>query len=573
MGFVARGCVMSLKRFLLVRLGRLLTYPVRRQLRQFEVACETPEAVQNALLFRILRTQAETQFGRDHAFARITTVAEYRRNVPVAPYERVAPYIEKVQHGDTRALLADHRVLMFALTSGTTASRKLIPVTDAYLAAYRRGWNMWGVKMYRENRGRRIAMRPIVQLGGDPEEFRTPAGIPCGNLSGYTAMVQKRLIKWMYAVPYVTGKIKDAKSRYYVALRFSIGRNVSQLMAANPSTLIQLARTLDAEKEHLLRDLRDGTLRSDLDLPPEVRAYLAPRAKANAARAAELSAIAEKLGRLYPMDVWSPESTIINCWTGGSMGPYLRQLPQYFGEPPVHDLGLLASEGRFTIPLTGGTASGVLDIWSHYFEFIPEGEIDSPQPTVLGAHELTEGKSYFILPTTAYGLYRYHISDLIRVTGFYGRTPLVEFLGKGHRFANLTGEKLSEYHVTKAMDTVAKRVPQPITAYSVAPIWDDRQPYYAIFLEEPDATDESLLKQFLAAFDTQLGIENVEYAAKRESGRLGPLRAAIIPGGTWVKWDRDRLAQTGGSPEQYKHPCLIGDLKFRETMSVVREVL
>lgn len=564
---------MSLKRFLLVRLGRLLTYPVRRQLRQFEVACETPEAVQNALLFRILRTQAETQFGRDHAFARITTVAEYRRNVPVAPYERVAPYIEKVQHGDTRALLADHRVLMFALTSGTTASRKLIPVTDAYLAAYRRGWNMWGVKMYRENRGRRIAMRPIVQLGGDPEEFRTPAGIPCGNLSGYTAMVQKRLIKWMYAVPYVTGKIKDAKSRYYVALRFSIGRNVSQLMAANPSTLIQLARTLDAEKEHLLRDLRDGTLRSDLDLPPEVRAYLAPRAKANAARAAELSAIAEKLGRLYPMDVWSPESTIINCWTGGSMGPYLRQLPQYFGEPPVHDLGLLASEGRFTIPLTGGTASGVLDIWSHYFEFIPEGEIDSPQPTVLGAHELTEGKSYFILPTTAYGLYRYHISDLIRVTGFYGRTPLVEFLGKGHRFANLTGEKLSEYHVTKAMDTVAKRVPQPITAYSVAPIWDDRQPYYAIFLEEPDATDESLLKQFLAAFDTQLGIENVEYAAKRESGRLGPLRAAIIPGGTWVKWDRDRLAQTGGSPEQYKHPCLIGDLKFRETMSVVREVL
>ena len=35
--------------------------------------------------------------------------------------------------------------------------------------------------------GRRIAMRPIVQLGGDPEEFRTPAGIPCGNLSGYTA--------------------------------------------------------------------------------------------------------------------------------------------------------------------------------------------------------------------------------------------------------------------------------------------------------------------------------------------------------------------------------------------------
>jgi hypothetical protein len=563
---------MSFKRFLLVRLGRLITYPIRRQLRQFEAACTDPQTVQTELLFRILRTQADTQFGRDHHFAAIRTLADYRRSVPVAPYEYVAPYIEKVQRGQTRALLTDSRILMFALTSGTTASRKLIPVTAAYLAAYRRGWNMWGVKMYRDNRGRRIAMRPIVQMAGDPEEFRTPAGIPCGNLSGYTAMVQKRLIRWMYAVPYVTGKIKDAKARYYVALRFAVGRNVSQFMAANPSTLVQLARTLDAEKEHLLRDLHDGTLRDDLDIPTDIRAFLTPRLKKDPSRARELGRIAEKHGRLYPMDVWPPEGTVINCWTGGSMGPYLRQLPRYYGEPPIHDLGLLASEGRFTIPLVGGTASGVLDIWSHYFEFIPEGEIDASQPTVLGAHELIEGRSYYILPTTAYGLYRYHISDLVRVTGFYGRTPEVEFLGKGHRFANLTGEKLSEYHVTRAMDAVARRIPQPVTAYSVAPVWDEQQPYYAIFLEEPDAANEALLRQFLREFDQQLGLENVEYAAKRDSGRLGPLRAALIPAGTWAKWDRDRLAQTGGSPEQYKHPCLIGDVGFSDTIGVLRQV-
>ena len=318
-------------------------------------------------------------------------------------------------------------------------------------------------------------------------------------------------------------------------------------MAANPSTLVQFARTLDAEKESLLRDLRDGTLRDDLDIPAECarmahgatrRRMLAPPAR--------LGVVAEKLGRLYPRDVWPVEGTVINTWTGGSMGPYLRQLPQYYGEPPLRDLGLLASEGRMTIPLEAGTSSGVLDIWSHYFEFIPEGEIDSPQPTVLGAHELSEGRSYYIVPTTCYGLYRYHISDLVRVTGFYGRTPLIEFLGKGHRFANLTGEKLSEYHVTKAVDAVARRVLLSVAAYSLAPIWDDRQPYYGVFLEEPDATDEALLKRFLREFDKQLGEENVEYAAKRDSGRLGPLRAELIPAGAWSAWDRDRLAQTGG---------------------------
>jgi hypothetical protein len=272
------------------------------------------------------------------------------------------------------------------------------------------------------------------------------------------------------------------------------------------------------------------------------------------------------------MDVWPPEATVINTWTGGSMGPYLRQLPRYYGEPPVRDLGLLASEGRMTIPFANHTASGVLDIWSHYFEFIPEGEIDSPQPTVLGAHELQEGRSYYILPTTLYGLYRYHISDLVRVTGFYGRTPEVEFLGKGHRFANLTGEKLSEYHVTRAVDAAAKRVPQPLTAYSLAPVWDDARPYYALFLEEPDAADAAQLARFLAELDRTLGEENVEYGSKREGNRLGPVRAALLPAGAWAAWDRDRLAKTGGSAEQYKHPCLIGDLAFRASMPVTREV-
>ena len=123
------------------------------------------------------------------------------------------------------------------------------------------------------------------------------------------------------------------------------------------------------------------------------------------------------------------------------------------------------------------------------------------------------------------------------------------------------------------MDAVARRVPQPVTAYSVGPVWDDKQPYYAIYLEEPDAADEPRLKRFLTEFDTQLGVENVEYAAKREGARLGALRAAVIPAGRWAEWDRERLARTGGSPEQYKHPCLIGDLKFRDTMTVLREVV
>src|SRR5688572_14622257 len=120
---------MSLKRFLLVRFGRLISYPIRRQLRLFEAACLSPEVVQTELLLGILRNQQATAFGRDHGFASVRSVADYRKAVPVKPYEYVAPYIDRVAKGETNALLSAKRVHLFALTSGTTASRKLIPVT------------------------------------------------------------------------------------------------------------------------------------------------------------------------------------------------------------------------------------------------------------------------------------------------------------------------------------------------------------------------------------------------------------------------------------------------------------
>ena len=90
---------------------------------------------------------------------------------------------------------------MFALTSGTTAARKYIPVTDQYLADYRRGWNIWGLKAFRDHP--EVQLRPIVQLSGDWDEFRTEAGIPCGAVTGLTATMQKRIIRWLYCVPAV----------------------------------------------------------------------------------------------------------------------------------------------------------------------------------------------------------------------------------------------------------------------------------------------------------------------------------------------------------------------------------
>jgi hypothetical protein len=552
-------------------LGRLLAWPTRRRLYAFDQLAQNPQSVQDALLREIIAAQADTRFGREHGFSSIRTIADFRRQAPVAPYEYVQPYIEQVQRGDTHALLADPTVLMFALTSGTTAARKFIPVTKRYLQIYRRGWNLWGLRALRAHK-REITLRPIVQLAGDPDEFRTDAGIPCGSISGFTAEVQKRLIRRQYCVPACTGRIKDATARTYVALRFSIPHAIGMLLAANPSSLVQLARLTDQYKEELLRDLADGTLNQDLDIPAVIRAELQPRLSRRPRIARRLASIAERTGRLYPKDFWNPEHLLIGTWTGGSVGPYLRQLPQYYGTTFLRDLGLIASEGRMTIPVEDNTSAGVLDITSHYFEFIPEEEGDSKQPTVLGAHELIEGRHYFILLTTAYGLYRYDIRDLVKVTGFHGRTPLLQFLGKGNSFANLTGEKLSEHHVTRAMEVVSQQHAAGPSIYSVAPVWDDVQPYYGLFVERGDEPAADRGQQFLRDFDRCLMEHNSEYASKRDSGRLGPVRLEVLAPGFWQQWDRERLRRSGGVPEQYKHPCLLGDLDFRQSAPVEEEI-
>lgn len=560
-----------LTRFLLKMIGKVVRRPVLRHLAAFEAATHRPREIQEALLRRIIAFQTDTDFGREHGFHSIRTIEDFRRQLPVAPYEYFEPYIARVRRGELRALLADPCVHMFALTSGTTAARKFIPVTPQYLADYRRGWNIWGMRIFRYDHPE-VKLRPIVQISSNWDEFRTEAGIPCGSVTGLTAEMQKRIIRWLYCVPGCTGRIQDTTAKYYVVLRLSLPLPVGMILAANPSTLVNLARAGDQQKENLIRDIHDGTLNEAVEIPGDVRAVLTRSLRRkHRNRARELEQIIRRSGTLYPRDYW-PKNCILGNWTGGSVGAYLRHFPRYFGNTPIRDVGLIASEGRMTIPVSDTTPSGVLDVTSHFFEFIPESEIGKTNLVTLAAHEVKEGEQYYILPTTAFGLYRYHIHDLVRVTGFYNQTPLIEFLSKGAHFANITGEKLSEYHVTHAMHDVLRDLDLSLTSYSLAPCWDDETPFYGLFVERGDFMNSKQACELARALDQRLQTHNVEYASKRDSGRLGAIRVELLSDGAWHEWDRQRLLKSGGSPEQYKHPYLIPDQAFRDTMPVEEEI-
>ena len=356
--------------------------------------------VQRDLLMARLARHADCQFGRDHHYSEIRTPDDFRRRVPVRGYDGNEPYIDRVRNGDVNALFGPGtEVLMFAMTSGTTDRPKTIPVTRESLHDYREGWAIWGIGTFDKHfDGLRAGLRPILQIASDWRESTTPAGIPCGAITGLTAQMQNPLVRLKYCMPVVGSRIKDIEAKYYVALRHSVHRDLGATIAANPSTLLAIARLGDREKATLIRDFADGTIDPKWDLPADVRAALRLRTRwKRKALARRLEAIVNRTGRLLPRDYW-PGLNFMANWTGGTMGAYLRSYPEVFGECPVRDVGLIASEGRMTIPIEDGTPAGVLDIRHHYFEFIPEDQVDREEPETVEAVDLVEGRNYFILP-------------------------------------------------------------------------------------------------------------------------------------------------------------------------------
>ena len=545
--------------------GLPLQHRSRLRARHFLRQAKVADRIQRELLLSRIARHADSQFGRDHAFAEIKSPADFRKRVPIAGYDRHEPYIDQVRQGNTRALFGEGTdVLMFALTSGTTNRPKTIPVTRESLKDYRDGWTIWGIMAFEAHPWiLHCGLMPILQLASDWRESFTPAGIPCGAITGLTAHMQNPLVRVTYCMPPSASKIKDVESKYYLALRLSAYRDLGATIAANPSTILAIARLGDREKETLIRDIADGTIDPKWSIPAEVLEAIKIRTRwKRKATARRLEGIVRRTGRLLPKDYW-PNLQFLANWTGGTMGAYLQGYPDYFGDRPVRDIGLIASEGRFTIPIADGTPAGVLDIARHYCEFIPEGQEGDDAPETVEAADLVEGRRYFLVPTTAGGLYRYMIHDLVRCVGFEGKAPLIEFLNKGAHFSSLTGEKLSEYQVVTAVNAAQRSLELPLKSYLVLPSWGD-PPHYNLLVEESDVADEFALDRLAAEVEEQLKRVNLEYENKRQTLRLGAIRPFRIPAGSWADFQRRRLSRSGGTVEQYKQPCLLSDLEAIE---------
>lgn len=540
--------------------GAIARRRMRRQADAFLASTANCRRTQTEVFQRLVELNAASQFHREYGLSGVRNPRDIRKILPVTNYQFFKPYIDELKIGNSAALLGpNNRLLMFSLSSGTTSDSKYIPITSQFLADYRRGWQIWGIRAFDDHPAANV--KNIVQLSSDFDRFRSASGTPCGNISGLAAAMQRRVVRFMYSIPATVAKISDPDAKYYAALRLAIADpNVGMVTTANPSTLVQMAKSADADREEIIRDIYDGTLSRKYPIDDVVRRRLKSRCgRPNRKRARELEAIIARTGQFLPRDYWA-NLDIVAVWTGGSCAAYLDTLRDAYGDVAVRDHGLSASEGRMTIPLSDHCSEGVLDISSHYFEFIPEGQYGHDNPTILEAHELEVDENYFILLTTASGFFRYDICDVVRCVDFRGTTPVLRFLHKGAHIANITGEKISESQVVEAVRLCTDEMQIRLQYFTAIPTWAET-PRYQLMIEEGDLP--SIVDADRLAVDVDLHLQklNCEYREKRQSGRLAAMTSLPLPVGTWKKMARQRLARLGGSAEQYKHPCLIPDIE------------
>ncbi|MBR0310642.1 MAG: GH3 auxin-responsive promoter family protein [Paludibacteraceae bacterium] len=482
-----------------------------------------PRRTSEQTLRGILNYAKDTVYGREHHFAEILSAkndkelyALYQQYVPAQEYEALRPYVERHKHGEANVLFPG-KPIMYATTSGTTKEPKWVPITNVYLnSVYGKMTKVW-LFNFIKNRPK-VFTGKIVSIVGKVIEGYAPDGTVFGSVSGVTQRDCPKFVKKLYASPADVFSITDYTARYYAIMRMGIERNITLIVTANPSTIVEMQNNVNEYYDQYVEDIEHGTLNKDLNISPEIRAAIQPYLKPNPERAAELRALKQKYGTVLPKHYW-PNLQILNTWKCGNTKVYLDKFKDSFPAQMLHqEFGYFSSECRFGLVLDD-TNNTVLFPHFHYYEFIEEHELESEHPHFLQLHELQQGKRYCPFVTTYAGLYRYNMNVLVEVGPSFVNTPTVHMIQKVNGIVTMTGEKLHERQFIEAVRAAEQELGMPVKFFvGFADLSISAYHFYYEF-ENLDTTQQQA-EQFTHKVDEVLRQSNIEYKAKRESFRV-----------------------------------------------------
>ncbi|AKF06285.1 GH3 family domain-containing protein [Sandaracinus amylolyticus] len=469
--------------------------------RRFARALAKPRETQLAKLEAHLRAHEATAYGRAHGFESVLrahdSLGAWQRRLPVARWDALEPWIDRVAHGEPRVLSVEPP-RCFERSGGSTSATKLLPITARFLAEIGEATSSWLVDLHRRHPliGRRSywSISPVARAAQ-----RTPGGIPIGmsDDAEYFGSIARDVIARSMAVPSHVASAPDVDTWRSETVRHLLSAGDLALISVwSPSFLTLLLEWTEANLDALL-----GTI--------PVR------------RAESIRRGLDREGRFVVEALW-PELALISCWADGPARALLPVLKRFVARTTMQPKGLLATEGVVSVPL-GDEESAPIAITSHFLEWI---DLDHPTRAPLLSDALRVGGTYSPLLTTGAGLARYHLADVVRVVGMERATPRIRFEGKLDRVSDVAGEKLHASFVERCVDDALRATIGDPRFVLLAP--RERPAGYRLYVESE--ADEGSLSELANALDRGLAASH-PYSYARDLGQLAPIDARRVARG------------------------------------------
>ncbi|WP_419903235.1 GH3 auxin-responsive promoter family protein [Kiloniella sp.] len=496
-----------------------------------------PRTVQEKLLLAILKKNRNTEFGKAHKFSSIKTYAEYKRLVSVKFYEDLRPLIEKQERKNTPSLNASQPI-MYAQTSGTTGRSKFIPILRKTVSQYRRSQHCVAYAEYLGIPG--VFDGKILAIVSPAVEGSLDTGTPYGSMSGLIYQSMPKFVNEKYVVPPQIFEIKDSDLKYFLITAFALSeKNITLIATANPSTLLKIAEILKNRFNDLVEVIAEGN-----------RYGLKP----NPIRARELRATSifgdltnPLVGSVSFENIW-PNLKSVTTWTGGNCAIQIPNVKKLLKQSTkIVEMGYLSSEFRGSITVDVLNNKSIPTIHENFFEFVERDQWGEDDPDFLTVDMLGEGQQYYVVVTTQNGLFRYFINDIVEVDGWFNNTPTIRFVQKGRGVTNLTGEKLYENHVLEAIRKLKIERSLDFNFFMMLGCPDKIK--YQLFIEEDPESE--LDTDIVLSLERYLSEINIEFKAKRESGRLKKTSVVFLKEGTAEAYRNHCIAE-GQSEGQFK---------------------
>ncbi|MFW6108367.1 MAG: GH3 family domain-containing protein [bacterium] len=480
---------------------------IRRRMRQVRRALEDPVATQERLLLDMVRKARRTEWGRSHDYARIRSVGDFQRAVPVTCYEDMAPLWHRAFDGARDVTWPGH-IEHFTITSGTTTGiAKSMPISRAMGRANRRAGTALLGLCCGQTPGTDLLGGKTLYFGGDTRLTRRGA---CweGTASGIAAAHLPRLAyRFRLPEPEVAA-IDDWEERVgTIAARYA-DSDVRAVAGLPVWSLLLFRRLAEVARERTGR--ADATVR---DLWPELALFVG---------------------------------------FGMALAPYRERLDELAGRPLAYVRTYSSSEGGLNaVQSEQGDAAMRLDVDAGvFYEFVPRDELDADRPRRLTLAEVEPGVDYGILLTTPSGIWAYDVGDVVRFTSL--SPPKIVFAGRSKLLLNEFGEHVIEEELEDAAAAACAACDARVADFTVASVYptsaDSRSGHrWLVEFDGPAPSSDA----FAARLDQRLVAVNLDYKLhRRHDFAMRPPRVIALAPGTFYQWAR-RHGQLGG---QHKVP-------------------